>query len=523
MEAAHWGGGRGVFSYYLLKGLNGLADKNKDQMVSLFEIERYLEDEVTNAVAPQKQLPMAVGNKASLLTKVRSSGPTEESEAGQQNQTLAQARGTLNDFSNFKNPNISKLYQAFAKSIADKRMIYPKDSSAWDYLTALEKEPETAAYLQQWKYQLAAAMVDETQQAINDYLKSDPVELRKRWSFNERYERYPEYLEKAASILGTEHKLYSILQSRKHYYEGLKLRLKGERSKNINLFETARMQQLRCIELDPDAAFAYNELGLLERRKSNSKEAIRYFQKALSLSPGWALAWTNLSACFNDLELLDSAIFSGLKAIELDNKFALAHYNLGSSYQMVQQFDLAIENLMIATQLDTTYANAYFNLSLTYYHSKKYPEAKKAILHYLELKPNDPDALINLGEIELKLEQTQIALAIFNDVLRVHPENPAALQSLGEYYRSINQLDSSDAYFKRITEKAPLVYFYLASNASLQNHSEISMEYFKQAFSQGFNKTELMKLDKGFEKMRDHQPFVILLQQYFPNLSGLKD
>ena len=42
LEGKQWGGGRGVFSYYLVEGLFGFADQNADQTVTVGEIDRYL-------------------------------------------------------------------------------------------------------------------------------------------------------------------------------------------------------------------------------------------------------------------------------------------------------------------------------------------------------------------------------------------------------------------------------------------------------------------------------------------------
>ena len=41
-EDIRWGGGRGVFSFYLINGLKGLADKNGDRVVTLSEIKSLL-------------------------------------------------------------------------------------------------------------------------------------------------------------------------------------------------------------------------------------------------------------------------------------------------------------------------------------------------------------------------------------------------------------------------------------------------------------------------------------------------
>jgi len=48
-ESKDWGGGHGVFTYFLLKGLNGEADYNKDGNVSLGELIPFLSEQVRRA------------------------------------------------------------------------------------------------------------------------------------------------------------------------------------------------------------------------------------------------------------------------------------------------------------------------------------------------------------------------------------------------------------------------------------------------------------------------------------------
>lgn len=47
-EGPFWGNGRGVFSYYLLRGLNGLADLIKDGIIKLEELETFLDSSFTS-------------------------------------------------------------------------------------------------------------------------------------------------------------------------------------------------------------------------------------------------------------------------------------------------------------------------------------------------------------------------------------------------------------------------------------------------------------------------------------------
>jgi uncharacterized caspase-like protein len=45
-EGAQWGGGHGVFTFHLLEGLKGMADYNKDSLVTLGELIPFLSEQI---------------------------------------------------------------------------------------------------------------------------------------------------------------------------------------------------------------------------------------------------------------------------------------------------------------------------------------------------------------------------------------------------------------------------------------------------------------------------------------------
>lgn len=59
-ESMNWGGGHGVFTYYLLEGLKGGADYNKDSSVNLGELTSYISQEVRRATK-NEQSPTVAG------------------------------------------------------------------------------------------------------------------------------------------------------------------------------------------------------------------------------------------------------------------------------------------------------------------------------------------------------------------------------------------------------------------------------------------------------------------------------
>jgi uncharacterized caspase-like protein len=59
-EGQEWGGGHGVFTYFLLEGLKGGADFNKDGRVNLGELNLYLSERVRRATK-NAQSPIVSG------------------------------------------------------------------------------------------------------------------------------------------------------------------------------------------------------------------------------------------------------------------------------------------------------------------------------------------------------------------------------------------------------------------------------------------------------------------------------
>jgi uncharacterized caspase-like protein len=69
-EGKQWGGGHGVFSYFLLKGLKGEADYTKDDQVTLGELIPYLSEQVRRATS-NAQSPTVAGKFDPALTIAR--------------------------------------------------------------------------------------------------------------------------------------------------------------------------------------------------------------------------------------------------------------------------------------------------------------------------------------------------------------------------------------------------------------------------------------------------------------------
>jgi len=128
----------------------------------------------------------------------------------------------------------------------------------------------------------------------------------------------------------------------------------------------------KAIELKPDYAMAYNNIGAIYESKQDYDKALEYYNKAIELEPD-VIAYTNIGAIYDRKQDYDKAIEYYNKAIKLKPDYA-TYNNIGAVYAKKQDYDKAIEHYKKATELDSNFTIAYQNIELAY----KAKECKQA-------------------------------------------------------------------------------------------------------------------------------------------------
>ena len=116
--------------------------------------------------------------------------------------------------------------------------------------------------------------------------------------------------------------------------------------------EEAVREYQKAIDLNPDFAEAYDNLGNALGRLGRGAEAVERYQKALELDPENVKAHSNLGVALGRMGRPSEAIGHLEKALESVPDDAEVHTNLGISLAMVGRFDEAIPHLekALATQ-----------------------------------------------------------------------------------------------------------------------------------------------------------------------------
>ncbi|NER26918.1 MAG: tetratricopeptide repeat protein, partial [Symploca sp. SIO1C4] len=153
-----------------------------------------------------------------------------------------------------------------------------------------------------------------------------------------------------------------------YYNLGIALRQQGKLDEEIDSYQQA-------IQLNPNYANAYNNLGVALSEQGKLDQAIDSYQQAIKLNPNDADAYNNLGIALRQQGKLDQAIDSYQQAIKLNPNDAVAYYNLGIALSEQGKLDEEIDSYQQAIKLNPNYANAYYNLGVALSEQGKLDEA----------------------------------------------------------------------------------------------------------------------------------------------------
>jgi tetratricopeptide (TPR) repeat protein len=108
----------------------------------------------------------------------------------------------------------------------------------------------------------------------------------------------------------------------------------------------------RALELNPEAAGAWVNLGTLSYRQGELKEAEICYRQALKISPNYALAHFNLGNICEELDHLKEAVHHYETAIIRQSNYADAHYNLALVFERQGEPMLAAKHWRTYLKLD---------------------------------------------------------------------------------------------------------------------------------------------------------------------------
>jgi len=146
-------------------------------------------------------------------------------------------------------------------------------------------------------------------------------------------------------------------------YQPLPFNISGAFYKEIGKLDEAVKRFEKALSIKPDYAQAHNNLGVVLKDLGQLDNSIKSLKKALAIEPDYAQAHNNLGVAFQELGQLDAAVKSYEKTLAIKPDYPQAHNNLGIVHQERGQIDDAVKQYEKAVAIKLDYAEAYHNLS----------------------------------------------------------------------------------------------------------------------------------------------------------------
>jgi tetratricopeptide (TPR) repeat protein len=338
-ESPDWGGGHGIFTYYVVKGLEGAADENRDGIVTADELAEYTRVNVRSATNAQQN---PTSDRASFDPNMLLAYIPSNAASGA---PPAPKFGTLVITANMEGVEVFLDGKSVGVVGKSKPLTLPGLVPGTHTVKAVKMGYEPDGPREE--------MVYPGQQSTVQVRIQIPVQRKKA---------AVELLDRAVEL----------------YNDG------GEKN-----YRRAAEQLQKAIEMEPRYSEAYLYLARVQNALFEEAAAEKAFRKAIEIDPDYLEARASFGGMLLDVGNMDEAIRQLNVVVQREPKHAMAQYLLAQAFRMKEQYALAMEHARAAVKLQPGNAEAHFWLAEALRMSAQYEEAKREYLEYLRLSNFD--------------------------------------------------------------------------------------------------------------------------------------
>ncbi|CAL8288681.1 unnamed protein product [Boreogadus saida] len=215
-------------------------------------------------------------------------------------------------------------------------------------------------------------------------------------------------------------------------------------------------------------------------------------------------AWCVAGNCFSLQQEHDIAIKFFQRAIQVDPGFAYAYTLLGHEFALTEELDRALACFRNAIRVNNRHYNAWYGLGMIYYKQEKFSLAEIHFKKALSINPQSSVMLCHIGVVQHALKKSDSALETLNRAIGIDPKNPlckfhraSILFANDKYKAALQELEE----LKQIVPKESLVYFLIGKVYKKLGQTHLALMNFSWAMDldpKGANNQIKEAIDKRY-------------------------
>lgn len=547
IESPAIGNGHGLFTYYLVDGLAGAADKDSldgdnNGQVSLAEISSYVKNQVRRKARTDfntVQIPYYCCGEKDQATIAKIDPATYA--AWQNSKKLQELSGDQNLFTVNTSSQAQKgvgnltqrdtlqieIYNRFSGALKREKLI--GEESAETYYNQLEKNWPGSNLTEDARFSLAAKYLNFCQQKLNLFLSGKglvhillmekEISKDKKEKANEQgditdldeqikklktlvttgFDVAAVMMEKALGLLKTEPAMQEPFLPKADFLNTMA----AYSNKKIKLKDVIPYCR-KAIESDPASASGYLLMGWIYQDMQDDSSAF-YFRKAAAIAPKWAYPMNGLGNYYFLKNNKKEALVYFFNAIKLDKLYSSAYRSIGMTYYNQKVFDSAKYYFKKAVDIDPcdSYANENYGSANADYISREFGSistdntyfniARKFFFKSIECDKGFAPAYLKMALLYSRANNPDSALAMLQQFVTLNQTNAEGYRNLGTYYlNNIKDTAKAEENFKKAVMLDPTNgdnYYYLARLYRKQKNKQKAIAVYNAALDNiGSNK-----------------------------------
>lgn len=264
----------------------------------------------------------------------------------------------------------------------------------------------------------------------------------------------------------------------------------------------------KVIELTPDRAEAYFNLGISLRDQKKPQEAIEELREAINIKPDYAEAYNALGYIFALRGNAQEAEQHFRRAAELNPQYPDAYNNLGNLLRAAGRNDEAIESYRKAIEIQPNHLDAMLNLATLLSKMTRIAEAIELDRRILTLRPDYAEVHYHLGNLLLGVDDLQEALESFRRAQGIRLGFTEAIGAEAQTLQKMGLFDESYECINSALERgmsSPSIVVALSEMATRVGQQEEAIKLAEQMLQQtGLSNEEYKQLHFSVGSMYDN-------------------